>query len=446
MTVIELGEVSSSGEDPDEQPPPRLTRRLVRQVALAVTGGLTALLVTGSAVPEPRGIRPLWSTPSADGDGTMIVGDIAYLQETTPSGVRLTARALATGTVRWTVERTESIGYVRPVVAAGILLLPADRHAVALPQGNSQALTAEFHRETIALDARTGAVRWRAAGQPHTHGPDTVLLEEYAPDGNLARVRLVRLTDGGTVWARATPGVAGQITATRDDVPERFITVTGTGELTVHRYDDGSVVTRTRIPWVKPRPEEGYYNDLAAQDDFLVINKARRDTMDLDVYRIDTMTRLWGADHTNGYAFFGGAGRICLNEPDGIVARDIVTGRKLWELGGPGQLWPVTEDRLLMDDGVDDGYPVLLDAATGEILGSGARGTTVWSPEPTDVLVLMRPTRQPPNRTSITLWNVRTGRQSLLGATDFQTGQRCQANQHYLICHREGRLHVTAVG
>lgn len=445
MTVIELGEVSSSpGEDPGERPGPRLTRRLVRQLTLTVLAMLTVVGVTGSTVPEPRGVRPLWSVPADEGNGTAVTDDTAYLSVNTDSRGRLTAYALATGAVRWTVELPDPITYLQAVPATGLVLLPTDRDAVALAPGDAQATTSEFHRETTALDARTGAVRWRAPGQPNAYSRDTVLLEELGDDGRLARVRLVRLADGGTVWTRATPGVVSQTRALRNAEPERLITVTASGQVTVYRYADGEVLTRARIPWVRPRAEEGYYNDLSAENGFLVVNQARQETIDLDVYRIDTMEKTWRAENTGGFASFCGGQRLCLYDR-GIAARDSATGRELWSLGSGGHLWRITDDRLLLDDGTDDGFPTLLDAATGSALGSGGRGAPVYTDEPTDVLLLLRPTVDPPHRSSVTRWNVRTGEQRLLGSVDLQADRGCQSRARYLICQSNGRLQVLAV-
>ena len=102
MSVIELGEVTSSpGDDPDGRPSPGLDRRLVRQVALVLLTVLVVLVVNGSAVPQPRGVRPLWSVPAVETDGSTVTADTAYLQRTGADSVRITAYTLATGTVRW---------------------------------------------------------------------------------------------------------------------------------------------------------------------------------------------------------------------------------------------------------------------------------------------------------------------------------------------------------
>lgn len=447
MTVIELGEVTSSpGENPDDLPSPGLDRRLVRQAGLAVLSVLVVLVVNGSEVPQTRGVRPLWSVPAVESDGSTVTTDTAYLQRTGPGSVRLTAYALATGAVRWSREIAATVGYVQPVEAAGIVLLPTDRRTVELTRGEDDLVAPEFHRETIALDARTGAERWRAAGEPQTVADDTALMTEYTDEGTFARIRLIRLADRSTVWAKEIAGVQNHTVALQGDRPDRLITATGAGEVSVFRYADGSLVTRAKIPWVTPRPEEGYFNDLIAGDDYLVVNRAQRETFELTVYRIDTMTELWHAKDTNGYAFFCGSAGLCLNLGDGIVAHDTATGKRRWHLERAANIWPVSDGRLVLDDGVDDGHPTLVDAVTGTPIGAPARGSAVWSPRPDEALLLLRATVSPPGRTSVTRWDLRTGRLDLLGSVGLLPGHRCQTVARYLACARESRFEVIAVG
>jgi len=447
MTVIELGEVaSSSGDEPDDSPAPGLDRRLLRQAAVAVLTVLVVLVVHGSAVPRIHGVRQLWSVPAAESDGSTITADTAYLQRTGSGSVRLTAYTLATGAVRWSRDIAATVGYVQPVEAAGILLLPIDLRTVKLARGQDEVVASEFHRETIALDARTGAERWRVAGEPQTVADDTALMAEFTEEGTFARIRLIRLADHSTVWTKDILGVQNHTVALRGTRPDRFITATGAGEVSVFRYADGTLVTRAKIPWVTPRPEEGYFNDLIASGDFLVVNHAQRETFELTVYRVDTMTELWHAKDTNGYAFFCGSAGLCLNLGDGIVARDTATGRQRWQLPRAANIWTVSDGRLVLDDGVDDGHPTLVDAVTGTPIGEPARGSTVWSPRPEDVLLLMRATESPPGRTSITRWDLRTGRRDLLGSVGLLPGHRCQAVANYLACTRETRFEVIAVG
>jgi outer membrane protein assembly factor BamB len=72
-------------------------------------------------------------------------------------------------------------------------------------------------------------------------------------------------------------------------------------------------------------------------------------------------------------------------------------------------------------------------------------GTTVWTLDPTDDVYVMHPTTSPPNRTSITRWEIDTGRSRILGTLDLLTGYRCQIRGRYLACNRDAHLEVTAI-
>ncbi len=449
--MIELGEVTASPgaeppEGPDDRPGPGVRRRTVRQYALAAIAVCTLLTVTGSVVPEPRGVRQLWSTPLRERDSVTLAGGSAFLSRTEDELTRITAHDLATGSVRWSVAMPGAVGWVQPVQDGGILLLPSNREVVQLGLGREEAIATEFHRETVALDARTGDVRWRTTGEPHTTAGETALLAEHTEQGQINRLRLVRVADGGTVWSRNFTGLELQTTAMRGDRPERLITASPSGEITVSRWDDGTVVTRARVPWVTARPDEGYFNDLSANGDYLVVNQSRPETVDQFIYRLDTMTELWRAPATNGYAFVCGAERLCLTEGNHLVARDLATGAQRWTLRSTGNLFPIAEDRLLADTGLDNGSPALIDAETGRLISSGGPGSTVWNSEVGDAILVLRSTLQPYGRTMVIRWDLRDGRQHLLGAIEAQTAQRCQAIPGYLVCSRDNEVQVTAVG
>jgi hypothetical protein len=53
---------------------------------------------------------------------------------------------------------------------------------------------------------------------------------------------------------------------------------------------------------------------------------------------------------------------------------------------------------------------------------------------------------RPYGRTMVIRWDLRDGSQHLLGAMASQTAQRCQTAPGYLVCSRDDRLQVTAVG
>ncbi|MET0415700.1 MAG: PQQ-binding-like beta-propeller repeat protein [Actinoplanes sp.] len=447
MSVIELGELASSpGPEPDDAPTPGFDRRLVRQVAIAALTAFTLLAVTGSVVPEPRGVRPLWSVPVREQDGVTLGAESAFLTRTDDDVTRITGYDLATGRVLWERDVRGSVGWVQQVRDGEMLLLPGNRQVAQFDQGSEEVIATEFHRETTALDARTGAELWRTAGEPHTADTDSILLAEHTDQGRINRLRLVRATDGGTIWAKAITNVENQVVGLLDNRPHRLVTASPTGEITVFRYADGALISRAKVPWVTARPEEGYFNDLAVAGDYLVMNQSRRERVDQVVYRLDTMTEQWRANKTDGYGFFCGDDLLCLNQGSGIVAREIANGRPRWEIESSGNLFPLTDDRLLADTGMDDGNPSLVDAATGRLVGAPVEGSTVWNIEVDDAVLLLRPTMTPVGRTMILRWDLADGRQRLLGSIESQTAQRCQAVPKYLACYRESGLYITGVG
>ncbi len=442
--MIELGEVA--GEEPDDRPGPGITRRSVRPGALAAIAVFTLLAVTGSVVPEPRGVRHLWSAPLRERDGVTLTATQAFVSRTGDERTRITAYDLAGGATSWSRELPDEVGWVQPVRNDDILLLPVSRKVVRLGLGSEQEITTEFHRETVALDARTGDVLWRATGEPQTSSGGTTMLTEHTDQGRIKSLRLVRVGDGGTIWTKNPSGVEQQAIALRDQQPDRLILVGAGGEVTVYRYADGEKITQGRIPWTVPRPDEGYYTHLNAADGYLVVNQARPEKTEQFVYRLDTMTQLWRTRATDGYAFPCGAARLCLNEGNALVARDIATGARRWAAQSSGDLFPVTDERLLTDTGFADGTPTLIDAATGRIISSGGPGSTVWNSQVGDHVLLLRPTMRPVGRTMVIRWYLRDGRQHLLGAIEWQTTQRCQTVPGFLACSRDDRLQVTAVG
>jgi outer membrane protein assembly factor BamB len=447
VTVIDLGEVTGSSPSPgDDSLGPGLGHRSIRPAALAVLTVFTLLAVTGSVVPEPRGVRQLWSTPVRERDGVTLAGTGAFISRTDDEQTKIIAHGLADGAVRWTRDLSGSVGWVQPAGNGEILLLPVNREVVKLGLGSEEEFTTEFHRQTIAVDARTGVERWRSSGEPHTSAGDTTMLADHTDQGRIRGLRLVRTADGGTIWSKTTPDLDNQTVALRDEQPDRLVLAGPTGDITVFRYADGELVTRAKVPWTTPRPEEGYFNDLTASDGYLVVNQSRPESVDQFVYRLDTMTELWRTSASDGYAFMCGAGRLCLNESSNIVARDLATGAELWKVAGTGSLSPVGADRLLADNGLGNGSPTLIDSGTGRVIDAEATGTTVWNSEPDGHLLLLSPTVRPYGRTMVIRWDLRDGRRRLLGAIESQTAQRCQAVPRYLVCAREGEMQVTAVG
>jgi hypothetical protein len=211
-------------------------------------------------------------------------------------------------------------------------------------------------------------------------------------------------------------------------------------------FDDGRRVTGARIPWARNDPERGQFNDLTASGDHLLVNRNRQGNADLSVYRLDTMTELWNLDsHQYGYAFPCGPG-ICVSNDGGLASYDPDTGRARWHLPGIANGWSPSDSRVVVAEPENDGRQFLVDSETGRRVGGYGTGETVWTTDSPDALLVLKETASPPDRTSVTRWDLATGRRDLLGSVDRIIVNRCQAVAHYLGCYERNTYAITAVG
>ncbi|WP_250027448.1 outer membrane protein assembly factor BamB family protein [Paractinoplanes maris] len=446
MSTIELGEIpTADGEQPAPASSVRLDRRLLRQVALALTVVLCAVGLTGSIVPRAHGIRPLWSVPLAEAQGTAISRDGLFVHRTTGTTTTITAYELATGAVRWRRNLDGAIGYVQSADQAGLLLIPVQAQLLTLPSADDgSAFQAEVHEKTVAISAATGAEVWRTTGEPYLITGDTALLTEYTSSAGLARMRLIRLSDQGTIWSHDTPGVRSQVAIPSDGPPENIVTATDTGEIKVFAYDSGALVTAARIPWVTPRPEEGFFNDLFGMSDVVVVNRSQANVFDMSVYRTGTMAELWKASDTDGYASPCGV-LICINNTRGVEAYDPATGTRRWQVAGVTNAWSLSRDRVVLSDGTEEGSLRLVDAGTGRPVGEPAEGNLAWDEKQTGSAIVLRGTRSPAGRTAVTRWDLRTGHQWLLGTIAPVAGPPCSVRAPFLACIRGDSYEIVAL-
>jgi len=430
MSTIELGEISSA---PDAEPPAEFDLRLIRRLAITFALLLCLFGAAGSARPAPPGVRTLWSVPINDADGTTLGPETVYVHR----GTSLTAYDLATGAVRWRTTVEDDLGYAQ--LAGDLLLLPAD------PQtGHQGNVFTQFSRTTVALSAATGARLWKVPGEPIVVAGDTALMADYTDAAAYARLRLIRLGDRSTVWQRTTPAVTSVSFAMVGDSPGQVVAVTDDGQAEVLRFADGGVIARARIDWVRPLPDHEQFNDVSASGDHLVVNRTEQGHGELSVYRLATLERLWRADGTDGFAFPCGSG-VCFSNAQALTAYDAETGRLRWRVPGSGSGWSATADRVVVDLAGEDGEQHLVDAETGARVGENSPGETVWNAEPDDALLVLKPTLSAPQRTTVSRWDLHTGRRELLGAIDRIVVNRCQSVLHYLGCYLDNAYSVTAV-
>ncbi|GIM91502.1 outer membrane protein assembly factor BamB family protein [Paractinoplanes toevensis] len=440
MTTIDLGEIGST---PDPKIGAEFSHHLLRRAGVALALLLCLFGAAGSTRGGVPAIHPLWSVPSAEGDGTTIGTDTVYLQRTTAGRARLTAYDLATGAVRWETALDGTLGYTQLAEQAGLLLLPVDPE---MADGRENERYGTYSQATTAIDIRTGAVRWTAPGEPMLVEGRTALMVDYVGDGtSYDRLRLIGLGPGGprAIWSRDTRGVDSVAFALDGTRIEKAILMGRDGLTQVLRFADGALLAQAHLRWDPLDAQTGEYNNVAAAGDYLVVNRAREDQAELTVYRLDTLAEAWRITGTDrGYAFPCGTG-ICFNDGDNLTAYDSATGRMRWTRPGVGT-WAAGPDRVVVELSAEG--QMLIDAETGLPVGESGPGETVWTTDPGRFLLVLRATHEPPGSTAITRWDLATGRRDLLGAVGGLMVNRCQSIAHYLGCSQDQEFTVTAVG
>jgi outer membrane protein assembly factor BamB len=364
----------------------------------------------------------------------MLGSDAVYINRITAGTSHLTGYDLATGAVRWETLTDHTTGAVDLTEPAGRLLMGADRQS-----GGVDGVFVEYHRSTVAVDARTGREVWTVPGQVLTADGGTALMGDFSDRGDITRVRLIRLADGGVVWRRETSALHTFTPAT-----DRIVTATTNGRVEVLRRSDGAVLRSGQVRWVTPKPGQNQFDDVTVAGDHLVVSRRWAERGATSVYRLDTLAEQWQIEYS-GYTFACGT-LLCVHDQSRMTAYDLTTGRLRWERPATGNIWPAAPDRLVLD--ADDGTGlIVLDVRTGAAIGGRVRGgTTVWTTDRTDDLYLLTPTTSPPDRTAVARLDLDTGRRHLLGTTDMLAGYRCWLTGHYLACNRDHHLEITAVG
>jgi outer membrane protein assembly factor BamB len=432
MTVIELGDVAAGSDlPPSANAPPEFTARATRRFALILVAILAVLTVTGSARPEPRMLRNLWSVPFGADDRFAITADSVYAV----TGGRLSAYDLTSGARRWSRQSPEPTGWLNPVEPAGVLLLPADRVTQQFNSDDGGSYLTEFYRETVAVDGRTGAELWRRPG------------DVYGGRGDRLRaLRLVRLRDGAVLWTSPAGGAVQMAAGGPDPAnPSLLVTVTAAGEASVFRMTDGARMVAGRIDFPVSAPDKGEFVDMFADGRNLYVRTANGRGDALTAYELGTLRQAWrvaGAARVSAYTC---APVVCSVQPDSVEAFDPRTGRTLWRAAAMQNAWPISPGWLVVNDGALDTY-ALVEAATGRRISGLRRGTPVQNADGTGTYLLQR-TREPANRTAVSRIDLATGAVALRGTIDWINDYGCSATADRLVCPTvPGRLIVAGVG
>lgn len=448
MTVIELGDVTPGSELPAAAEPPDDDRRAVRLFALAAVAVLCVLTVTGSVRPEPAMLRTLWSIPFGLADRYAMTSDALYAA-TAATRARLTAYDLGSGAVRWSAAMPDPNGWPLTAEAAGVLLLPAGRVTKQIDSPDGGSYLAEFFRQTVAVDARTGAELWRLPGEAFAISGRTALLVDRGGDqgDTLRAFRLVDLSGGDVRWSRTTAGTAQVALGGADQRnPDRLVTVTATGDAEVLRLADGAPTAAGHIDYRAGSPEDGEFVDLLVDGRNLYLRMAGGRGDSLTAYSLDTLRQVWRHGDTARVTAYPCGVVLCSLMNPGMTAFDPATGRELWSDPRVQSAWPAGPGRLLSSEGGPDEY-TLVDAATGRRIARLGTGQPIQDTDGT-VAYLMRDTRDPAYQTSVSRIDLASGVVGLRGVIPRIGGDYgCTATADRLACPTvSGRLVVVEVG
>jgi hypothetical protein len=460
MTVIELGDITPGSDLPAPAPaPPEFDARLLRRGALVLVAVFCLLAVTGSARPEPRMFRTLWSVPFGSADRFTITSDALFATTMTNAG-RLTAYDLTSGRVRWSEPMPEPSGWPTALEPADVVLLPADRVAQQFNSDDGASYLTEYFKQTVALDARTGRERWRRPGELFSTTDTTAMLVERAGDSADAQeFRLIRLRDGAVLWTGPAGDASRMATGGPDPGrPDLLITVTARGDAKVIRMADGTTVAAARIDYQEPSQNQEDFIDLFADGRNVYVRRANGKGESLTAYRLDTLARAWqvpGTARVNAYAC---GPVVCAVQPDGVEAFDPVGGALRWRVPTAQDAWPAAPGWILVNAGRSGTY-ALVEAATGRRITDLGPGTVAQSADGRAAFLLrgLPPVRIPatrtsrvriiPARTAVSRIDLRTGAVQIRGLIDPVSDYGCSATVDRLACPTTtDRLVVAGIG
>jgi hypothetical protein len=456
MSVIDLGDVSYLPDEPEDYPGGRreFGRVRVGRLAKAAIAAVAALVLGGSGLPAPPVLRQVWSVPYSMAESMMIEGDSIYVRRATGTGTELTAYDLGTGAARWTRDTGPGPAWlgVDPQERAGVVLVPGDEQTITIKSVDGSTIGYSYAGTLTALDPATGEPLWRRTGAQYGQVTgDTLLMYERSPGGMITWLRLVRTRDGSTVWERRAPENADVVVVQFDgETPERVVTGTQKGELTVLRYADGTPVVAAPVPWRPTSYDTGTGSNLSAAAGRVVIVdtglEANSDRSRVTVYRTDDLVPLWSRD-TIGWTNVQECGPLlCVGTAEtAFEAVDPDTGTKRWGTTGGPFVTPVRDGERLLVAGTDDEQEqTLVDAATGRVIGPGGNGNLLYQDPEQGTVTLLRDLGA--SRSAVNRLDTTTGQSTTLGVVGGGSQHFCIVEGDWIACATDGGLVVTAVG
>lgn len=442
MTLIELGEVSS-GSEPDEPAAPT-PRSHVRRVAVLVVAVLCVLTVTGSERPEPRGLTTLWSMPFP-GNQFTLAGDTLF---TLAPGRQsdLTAYDVEDGSVRWTRTGNHPEIWLNAEVP-GVLLVPLTAQQEVTEDGRTEVRVTTV--ETVALDPRTGAERWRARGDSNFWSGGLIMMTQWdVADQGVTRFEMVRIADGTVAWTMAPRRRVVNWTTTGPDPkqPDRMVTVDVDGRIEVRRITDGAVITAATLPAAAPLARAGQSASLESFGGVLFTMRDNAGRQDVTAYETDTLRPRWSMTTSMFNTYFGCGRWMCFGvAPRAVEAVDPATGRVVWRSEDWDYARPLPGGRLLLTEPHQGGFHGLIDLATGRRLTEFDTGSTYVDPVTGRVVTVTLTTAPPAG--SLVSQLLGTDENILRGMIAAVGDGGCQLAGDRLACQTlENQLIVTDVG
>lgn len=439
MTLIELGDVSSEPAGGREGVT-EFRHGTVRRLVLAALVVLCVVTLGASARPPAPLIRELWSVPIAETDGLAVLDDLVLVQRVVEAQTEVSGYEAGTGRVRWARRLDAHTAGMETVARSGVLLITAD---VATPAGSTIS----------AVDAATGATLWSRPGSYYlAAGPETIMLIEAGVPGGAEAppvLSLVRTRDGGTVWQREVPD-ADQILVQEDRTgPARIVTASLSGEITVLDHADGTPLLTRHLPWTRRDNGTGSGTSITVTPGRLLVTRMAGAAHAVTVYRIDTLERIWSVDAPD-YLWGDDCGPvICLTSGDNLIrAVDPDTGAERWTgTGHPRTGLLPGNERLLIQPDAEQPRPVLVEAATGQPVGTPGRGFLAFQDPTLRSVMLLDGLTGDPVRAVVNRLDLTTGGSTVLGTISVGGHGRCAGTDRFLACETSaGRLAVNRIG
>jgi len=350
--VIDL-DVPAAGA-PTPRRPVRSRRRIMSAAVLAFAL-LAPAAAAAPATPPLVLTRTVWVVNGASGQP---VGDTLYVAQLRPER-RVTAYPLAAGPPRWST--------VVPVLA-GIILFEeiADLVLVSTTDPGTQ------RSDTVALDRRTGAVRWERPMRLRALDPGRgrVLLGEstraeradLAPAVDLVSVRAAT---GVRVWTYHHDDGCLSDTPSPVGDPRAGMAVLCGSALSVVDLDTGRVRATRQVPVTSLVPGSIFGIGIAAFDDRLLVSAPALGRSVLTAFGYDDLRLQWTADLDLGNYGIASCGRLlCLFSTPHALAVDRADGTVIWRLRAGGSVAPLDDRHVLIEQAVRDTTQVV-DTVTG---------------------------------------------------------------------------------